>query len=79
MINNVEVTNGVCLGAVFNVSDTTAFDIQFVGVTGFPVDYPVAISVTNGTFTENDGVFTITPTASGRVDVVATRAREYTL
>lgn len=72
-----QLTNGVSWGFTFDAEDTSdTREVEFVGVTGNKVDYPMAVVCTNATFTEDDGVYTITPSASGRVDIVAQRARE---
>lgn len=74
---NAQLTNGVSWGFTYTASATTdTKEIQFVGVTGFPVDYPMAVVCTNATVSESNGVYTITPSASGRVDIIAQRARE---
>lgn len=68
------LTNGVSWGAKIEVEDTTPFELTFVGASGGKVDYDMAVIMDNATFTENEGVYTVTPTGAGVVTILANRA-----
>ena len=77
-MTNINLTNGVSYGALVTVEDTTPFEIQFCS-NDKPVDYKMAVIMDNATFTEDNGVYEVTPTGAGVVTIIAQRAVEITL
>ena len=75
-MNKIKLTNGVSYGAKITVADNTPFDVQFVGASEDPVNYPMAVICSGATFTEDAGVYTFTPTEAegGEINIIAQRS-----
>ena len=72
---NVKVTNGISFGYTFDADNTSNVEVAFVG-NGGEIIKDLAIVASNATFTvdADTGVVTVTPTANGRVDLIAQKA-----
>lgn len=72
-----KLTNGVSFGFTYDAEDTDdTREVTFVGASDTPVAYDLAVVCNNATVEKNGDVYTITPLAEGRVDVVAQRSVE---
>lgn len=71
----IKATNGISFGYTFDVDSTSNVEVAFVGNSG-EVLKDLAIVASNATFTVDatTGVVTVTPTANGRVDLIAQKA-----
>lgn len=71
----IKVTNGISFGYTFVAESTSDVEVAFVG-NASEVLKDVAIVASNATFAvdADTGVVTVTPTATGRVDLIAQRA-----
>ena len=71
----IKVTNGISFGYTFNADSTSDVEVAFVGNSG-EILKDLAIVASNATFTvdADTGVVTVTPTATGRVDLIAQKA-----
>ena len=70
-----KVTNGISFGYTFNADSTSDVKVAFVGNSG-EILKDLAIVASNDKFTvdSSTGVVTVTPTANGRVDLIAQKA-----
>lgn len=73
---NIQVTNGVSFGAIINVADIEDdITVKFVGVSGEPVDYDLAVVCMGATYTKNGDEYTFTPSEDAEeIHIVAQRA-----
>ena len=71
----IKVNNGISFGYTFVAESTSDVEVAFVG-NASEVLKDVAIVASNATFAvdADTGVVTVTPTATGRVDLIAQRA-----
>lgn len=69
-----KVSNGISIGKVVTVSDTTPFTLQFVGASETPIEFDLAVICSNATFTKSGSTYTFTPTGAGEVHIIASRS-----
>lgn len=74
---NIQVTNGVSFGAIIKVADMEddTITVKFVGVSGEPVDYDLAVVCVGATYEKEGDEYTFTPEDTAEeIHIVAQRA-----